>query len=82
MDSAMLTDLRGQLQQALGLVDQLIASLRCSDCGRTAATMLPWREDGQVVAWLGPGCHRDRVAAAERGSGVQLPITDEGSGPS
>jgi hypothetical protein len=57
-------DLIDRLHQT---VDQLRAELaaaarRCTDCGRSARQLTEWRDDaGQVVAWLGPSCHRARV---------------------
>ena len=52
---------------------------RCSDCGRTARELLPWSEriNGKpvVVARLGPGCYKRRLAAAM--TRTALPIGGE-----
>jgi hypothetical protein len=52
---------------------------RCSDCGRTARELRPWRETvggrEMVVARLGPTCWRRRMDAA--GDRQALPIGGE-----
>lgn len=52
---------------------------RCSDCGRGARELQPWYGDVgngvEVVAWLGPTCHRRRLAEAERA--VAMPLGGE-----
>ena len=52
---------------------------RCSDCGRTARELRPWHEriNGRatVVARLGPGCYKRRLAAAM--TRTALPIGGE-----
>jgi hypothetical protein len=53
---ATIADLRAQLADA--------TPRRCSDCGRGARQLIEWREDGEVVAWLGPTCYRRRMDAA------------------
>lgn len=76
MDSALLHELRNHLAAATDLVGQLMAAQTCTDCGRTGRSLTPWREDGQVVAWLGPTCHRRRLDAPGR---AQLPIAEGGT---
>lgn len=47
---------------ARGLRAELAAATRrCADCGRSSRELTPWEEQGQVVAWLGPSCHRRRL---------------------
>ena len=42
----------------------------CSDCGRAARDLQPWYGDVgngvEIVAWLGPTCHRRRLDAAQK----------------
>lgn len=80
MDSALLAELRGQLLAVLAVVDQLTAQLRCYDCRRTAAVMLPWDEPDGSIVWLGPTCHAARAAGTSRRTGTPLPLADQQGG--
>lgn len=58
--------LRARIAERDAAIAQLRAELaaatrRCTDCGRSARELTPWEEAGQVVAWLGPSCHRARL---------------------
>jgi hypothetical protein len=65
VDSALLAELRAQLEGGLETVRLLgLMQAGCADCGRTARELLPWKEGGVTVAYLGPTCHRRRVDAA------------------
>lgn len=66
-------DLIARLHQTVAQLraELAAATRRCTDCGRSSRELTPWEEQGQVVAWLGPSCHRRRV---EAGPATALPL--------
>jgi hypothetical protein len=64
VDSALLAELRAQLEGGLETIRLLgLMQAGCAVCGRRARELVPWEEDGVIVEYLGPTCHRRRIEA-------------------
>jgi hypothetical protein len=64
VDRSLLAELRAHAAEVVEIARLLtLQQAGCAVCGRPARELVPWKEDGVIVEYLGPTCHRRRVEA-------------------